>query len=1057
MMRCCQVAGEGRARCRIAPFVADAMSSGVLTAEIPRLSKKFKKMNSSRIILLKHLNSVLTCSLCSGYLIDATTLVECMHSFCKSCILKHFENNKLICPSCNMPCKKKENFSYYKADMPLQTLVYKIVPGLYAKEIQRREEFYRTAGVRASSSCSDDSVIGDNMQEHEEWVHTIGDENQFLSPDDSISLSLEFYQQNLDTTQSQKAMDRRKSDSKDNSANNSDLSEVNSDKIIDAKVSDKTDDVDKSECDKSDSKPKEEQKLRDRRYLQCPAAVSMTHLQKFIRMKYALSSEHKVDIIHDGEVLPPNFTLMDVAYIFKWKRTKPMRFFYRIFTHMKIRPIRIINTSVTGQKQLQIVPVNSNSSQLQDVKITEPPTPKKSPLREPAAATTTTVLENEENNMEKERLMAELQLQSTAKLAESRDAAEKNQSYRYGKTYEKNHELPNHILIGEKRKRDIEDKDRDDVSVEKKRKMEQISPKKFDQNEEETNCIFDYEEPDKEELKRFAENRDREWQMQKHAEERAYKKRKKNKHSKGEKRKMHAEITSEVSNKQESIKLKVKLTPHNGHKHSKHNKNQNDERNLEMTNKEKLKQMRQIRHKPLTLDEKIRKSVEDKPRNEEMKSEFTITLAKTSSETQTRTPDVEMKSSETQTKSSETQTVSRNEPKEKPETLFSGKTLRSDFTIKTTASKEISNKPAIVQTDRVDLTDKTVPKTIPRITYTKPKPEMLEKKAQSTKSLQQQISKLHQQSSLKLKELNKANPGKIEKKVTFTNEKPHILNTQYPSGFTVSKVEAGGKKKPENEDASQDKRPSLEITLINPTPMMTEATSSVTVPKQSPSTTTKRPLPATIPLEKIKSINALSGISIIPKVPEKCDNIGALDLSKPHRSPDTKIELNKNGLNPNGNGLKPITADKGPLSNLQMLSKVATEYTNIGNSLGVQNKPRQQIPNLQNIKVPNVQNQTISKAANLAKIPKLNEISKGPFRMVNNPRTMRPNQNQNIRNIPNPSLLVKQQHQNRINSLSITENTNEKDTKGGESAVPEGEKKDESKPVEKCDITVSKS
>lgn len=148
-------------------------------------------MTSIRSIILKDLNSILTCPLCSGYYIDATTLVDCMHScklavfliwtlplkchlfalpVCKSCILKHFENNKLICPTCSTACKRKENFSYYRSDMQLQTLVYKIVPGLYAKEIQRREDFYRTAGVRASSSCSDDSVIGDNMQEHEEWV-----------------------------------------------------------------------------------------------------------------------------------------------------------------------------------------------------------------------------------------------------------------------------------------------------------------------------------------------------------------------------------------------------------------------------------------------------------------------------------------------------------------------------------------------------------------------------------------------------------------------------------------------------------------------------------------------------------------------------------------------------------------------------------------------------------------------------------------------------------------------------------------------------------------------
>lgn len=36
----------------------------------------------------------------------------------------------------------------------------------------------------------------------------------------------------------------------------------------------------------------------DKRFLQCPAAVSMKHLQKFIRMKYGLTGDHRVSRIH---------------------------------------------------------------------------------------------------------------------------------------------------------------------------------------------------------------------------------------------------------------------------------------------------------------------------------------------------------------------------------------------------------------------------------------------------------------------------------------------------------------------------------------------------------------------------------------------------------------------------------------------------------------------------------------------------------------------------------------------------------------------------------------
>jgi hypothetical protein len=113
---------------------------------------------ATRKILVKELNDVLTCTLCSGYLIDATTLTDCHHVFCRGCILRYFENCKAACPSCNTVYKKK-NQVIFRADPQIQSIVYKMVPGLYSREMQRREDFYRSTGVRASSSCSDDSVL----------------------------------------------------------------------------------------------------------------------------------------------------------------------------------------------------------------------------------------------------------------------------------------------------------------------------------------------------------------------------------------------------------------------------------------------------------------------------------------------------------------------------------------------------------------------------------------------------------------------------------------------------------------------------------------------------------------------------------------------------------------------------------------------------------------------------------------------------------------------------------------------------------------------------------
>ncbi|KAG1682100.1 Polycomb complex protein BMI-1-B [Nymphon striatum] len=57
-----------------------------------------------------------------------------------------------------------------------------------------------------------------------------------------------------------------------------------------------------------------------RRYLSCPAAVTVGHLQKFVRHKFGLAANYQVDIIYCDEVLESDSTLIDVAYIYRWKR-----------------------------------------------------------------------------------------------------------------------------------------------------------------------------------------------------------------------------------------------------------------------------------------------------------------------------------------------------------------------------------------------------------------------------------------------------------------------------------------------------------------------------------------------------------------------------------------------------------------------------------------------------------------------------------------------------------------------------------------------------------------
>ncbi|XP_014207697.1 protein suppressor 2 of zeste isoform X3 [Copidosoma floridanum] len=72
-------------------------------------------------------------------------------------------------------------------------------------------------------------------------------------------------------------------------------------------------------------------KILPRRYLRCPAAVTVFHLQKLIRAKYGLSEAHRVDIMYKEESLGATYTLMDIMYIYHWRRKVPLHLSYRIF------------------------------------------------------------------------------------------------------------------------------------------------------------------------------------------------------------------------------------------------------------------------------------------------------------------------------------------------------------------------------------------------------------------------------------------------------------------------------------------------------------------------------------------------------------------------------------------------------------------------------------------------------------------------------------------------------------------------------------------------------
>ncbi|XP_076750602.1 uncharacterized protein LOC143423277 [Xylocopa sonorina] len=211
---------------------------------------------------LSKLNDQLTCKLCGGYFIDATTIIECLHSFCRSCIVKYLENNK-YCPICEVEVHKSKPLLNIRPDRTLQDIVYKLVPGCYQNEMRYRREFY-LKHPEAYAQATSPEARGEPTESH------------IYSPDESLSLSLEYYSPSKDV----KGM---------------------------------------------------AVKPLLRRYLRCPAAVTIFHLQKLIRAKYGLTDAHRVDVMYKEEPLCSSYTLMDVMYIHHWRRKVPLHLSYRIF------------------------------------------------------------------------------------------------------------------------------------------------------------------------------------------------------------------------------------------------------------------------------------------------------------------------------------------------------------------------------------------------------------------------------------------------------------------------------------------------------------------------------------------------------------------------------------------------------------------------------------------------------------------------------------------------------------------------------------------------------
>ncbi|XP_070540077.1 polycomb group RING finger protein 3-like isoform X1 [Ptychodera flava] len=146
-----------------------------------------------RRIKLVDVNPQITCSICHGYLIDATTITECLHTFCKSCIVKFLEDHN-TCPTCHIVIHQSHPLHYIGHDRTMQDIVYKLVPRLQEDEENREREFYECQGMQPPTQGSDSE--NEDSKEDASTSKT-EDDNDYHRSDEQVNVCLECNSFNL--------------------------------------------------------------------------------------------------------------------------------------------------------------------------------------------------------------------------------------------------------------------------------------------------------------------------------------------------------------------------------------------------------------------------------------------------------------------------------------------------------------------------------------------------------------------------------------------------------------------------------------------------------------------------------------------------------------------------------------------------------------------------------------------------------------------------------------------------------------------------------------------
>jgi len=227
---------------------------------------------------VKELNQNFICIICNGYLIQPVTITECLHYFCRSCIVKYLETtSEYKCPNCETLIHETNPYDMLREDKKLEYLIYKLVPGLAQNEKKRRKLFYS----RRSMVDPEENDVDSNL-------------NLCIKESTVASVKIEEKEEVKDATTAQ---DKLKT-----------VKKLDSSQIglclnfLEPEVKHSSGNFHKLE------KP----------FLRTSSHITVDQLKKFLKKKLHYSSACDVDILCNGELMGRHHTL-EFIYMTRWR------------------------------------------------------------------------------------------------------------------------------------------------------------------------------------------------------------------------------------------------------------------------------------------------------------------------------------------------------------------------------------------------------------------------------------------------------------------------------------------------------------------------------------------------------------------------------------------------------------------------------------------------------------------------------------------------------------------------------------------------------------------